>query len=212
MPRVSEENKEKNKNEILDVCESLYKEQGFQGVTIKEISTKTSFTRPAIYSYFETKDEILLGLLIREYKYWVEALKAIASIHVKLTRKQIAEEISHTLEDRTVLLRLENMNLYEIEINSRVERLAEFKVVYGEAFETLSEILKRHFSNTTEEDRENIILTFFAFLFGVYPFVFHTDKQLDAMKAAGISQSETSIYKMLYECLIRILPEDQNES
>ena len=32
-------------------CEKIYKERGFTAVNIKEISTATSFTRPAIYSY-----------------------------------------------------------------------------------------------------------------------------------------------------------------
>ena len=35
-------------------------------------------TRPAIYNYFETKEEILLGLLIREYDSWCKALEAVA--------------------------------------------------------------------------------------------------------------------------------------
>ena len=53
------------KKEIIDACETIYKAKGFYGVTIKEISTRTSFTRPSIYNYFETKDEILLALLVR---------------------------------------------------------------------------------------------------------------------------------------------------
>ena len=74
MPKVTDEHKEQRKREIVDACEKIYTEKGFYGVTIKEISTATSFTRPAIYTYFETKDEILLALLIREYEKWCGAL------------------------------------------------------------------------------------------------------------------------------------------
>ena len=198
-----------NKNEILDVCEQIYREQGFYGVTIKEISTKTSFTRQAIYTYFETRDEILLGLLKREYEVWADDLKKIEAIRTSLTRKQLAEEIAHTLEDREVLLRLQNMNLYEIEQNSRVERLAEFKENYAHVISVLDSILEKQFPDTDTIERENIYLSFMSFLFGVYPFVFHTEKQLEAMKMAGVSQSETSIFKMVYECVIRLLPDKE---
>ena len=51
MPKVTEEHKENRKQEIIDACEKIYKERGFTAVNIKEISTATSFTRPAIYSY-----------------------------------------------------------------------------------------------------------------------------------------------------------------
>ena len=207
MPRQTGEQKEERKQEIINACERVYKEKGFYGVTIKEISTETSFTRPAIYTYFETKDEILLALLDREYEAWVTDLEKIRSIKVSLTRTQLAEELAHSLEEREVLLRIQNMNLYEIELNSRVERLAEFKSLYGQAVETLGAILKNQMPGTTDEECEKIILTFGAFLFGVYPFVFHTEKQLEAMEQAGVVQSEVSVYQMVYECLIRILPE-----
>ena len=209
MPRQTEEQKEERKQEIISACERVYKEKGFYGVTIKEISTQTSFTRPAIYTYFETKDEILLALLDREYAAWVSDLKKISSIKVSLTRTQLAEELAHSLEEREVLLRIQNMNLYEIELNSRVERLAEFKVLYKRAVGALESILKNQMPGTTDEECEKISLIFGAFLFGVYPFVFHTEKQLEAMKQAGVTQSEVSIYQMVYECLIRILPEKE---
>lgn len=206
MPRRTEEQKEARKLEIVDACERIYKEKGFYGVTIKEISTKTRFTRPAIYTYFETKDEILLALLNREYEMWTEELARVEGIRTKLTKVQLAEELAHSLENREILLRIQNMNLYEIEINSRVERLAEFKKLYKKSVESIGSILKNQVEGITDEECEKIILTFGAFLFGVYPFVFHTQKQLDAMRQAGVTHSEVSIYQMVYECLIRILP------
>ena len=212
MPKKTAEQKEERRLEIVDACERLYKENGFYGVTIKEISTATSFTRPAIYTYFETKDEILLALLNREYERWVEELERIESIRTMLTRTQLAEEISHSLEEREVLLRIQNMNLYEIELNSRVERLAEFKVLYGRSVALLSGILKRQMPGTGDAECEKFCLSFGSFLFGVYPFVFHTEKQLEAMRQAGVKQSETTIFQMAYDCLIKILPDNKKEN
>lgn len=66
MPRGSEELTESRKEEIVDACARLYQTMNYRDITIKEISTETSFSRPSIYNYFETKEEIFLALLTRE--------------------------------------------------------------------------------------------------------------------------------------------------
>ena len=58
---------DRRREEIMDACEKLYETMGFHSITIKNISTETSFSRPSIYNYFQTKEEIFLGLLTREY-------------------------------------------------------------------------------------------------------------------------------------------------
>ena len=207
MPKVPPEQMERRKEEIIDACEKIYRAQGFFGVTIKGISTEITCTRPAIYHYFETKEEILLALLVREYKRWLDALAAVKERANTLTREELAAAVAHTLEDRDVLLRIQNMNLYDIEQTSRIEKLTEFKVLYKNMIMMLSEILIGYSEKIQESRIEPFCLTFSAFLFGVYSFVFHTEKQLESMRIAGVEQSDVTIYDMVYNCLIQILPE-----
>ena len=206
MPKVSEEHKAERKKEIIDACEKIYKEQGFYGVTIKGISTETSFTRPAIYSYFETKDEILLALLNREYEKWCDALDEVAKDATGSERSALADRMAKTLEEREILLRIQNMNLFEIELNSRTERLAEFKVLYRRMILSLMAILKSYKPDVTDEECDVFSRVFSSFLFGVYPFVYHTEKQLEAMRMANVPHTETTIPEMAYQCLVKILP------
>ena len=49
------------REEIVGVCEKLYQTMSFKDITLKEISSVTSFSRPTIYNYFHTKEEILSG-------------------------------------------------------------------------------------------------------------------------------------------------------
>ena len=49
-------------------------------------------------------------------------------------------------------------------------------------------------------------MNFNAFLFGVYPFVYHTEKQFEAMKLANVPHTETAIFDMAYHCLLKVLP------
>ena len=178
-------------------------------MTIKEISTEISLTRPAIYNYFETKEEILLGLLAREYRLWCEELEGLIPLAGGFTRRELAREMAHTLADKATLLRILNMNLYEIEQNSRIERLAEFKKLYQRALNAMSRLLRSYKTEITDSQCAEFCETFCAYLFGVYPFAFHSQKQLDAMKLAGVTVKETSICDMVCRCLVRLIPDKQ---
>ena len=119
------------KEEIIEACARLYETMSFKEITIKEIGAATSFTRTSIYNYFETKEEIFLALLQKEYELWVEAMDAVMADQSAMTRDELAQTIARTLTDRPRLLRLLSMNLYDMEANSRMERLVEFKTAYG---------------------------------------------------------------------------------
>ena len=207
MPKSESERTAKRRKEIIDACESIYREQGFNGVTIKQISTETSFTRPSIYNYFETKDEILLALLEREYDLWCDQIETLVKPAETADRATLAALIAQSLENRDLLLRIQNMNLFEMEQNCRTGQLASFKLRYLRAVTALSDILKAYKPSSTTDECENFYMTFSAFLIGMYPFVFHTEKQLDAMALANVIQKETSICDMVKNCLLALLPE-----
>ena len=65
------------REEIVNACEALYQTMSFKDITLKEIGSVTSFSRPTIYNYFQTKEEIFLALYEREYDRWNTALEAI---------------------------------------------------------------------------------------------------------------------------------------
>ena len=103
------------REEIVDACEQLYQTMSFREITLKEISKITSFSRPTIYNYFETKEEIFLALFKREYDRWNEALTAILEENGWLTKAQLADRIAQSLADREQLLKLLSMNNYDME-------------------------------------------------------------------------------------------------
>lgn len=71
MPAGSIERTNARKEEIINACEKLYHTMSFKEITLKEISRETTFSRTSIYNYFQTKEEIFLALLKREYDLWI---------------------------------------------------------------------------------------------------------------------------------------------
>ena len=205
MPKGSEELTNARKEEIICACAALYQTMSFKEITIKEIGAATSFTRTSIYNYFQTKEEIFLALLQQEYERWITDLNEIAAAHEMLTEDELAGELAGSLERRALLLKLMSMNHYDMEENSRPERLMEFKVAYGNSIRALDRLLIKFRPEMDHEDRQQFLYAFFPFLFGVYPYTVVTDKQREAMEKAGVNFVYLSIREMVYTCAKRLL-------
>lgn len=205
MPKGSEERTHARKEEIIQACASLYETMSFKEITIKEIGAVTSFTRTSIYNYFQTKEEIFLALLQQEYERWIADLDGIAAAYETLTDDELARALAASLERRALLLKLMSMNHYDMEENSRPERLAEFKVAYGNSIRALNRLLAKFRPGMDHADRQQFLYAFFPFVYGVYPYTAVTDKQREAMEKAGVNFVYLSIREMVYACAKRLL-------
>lgn len=207
MPKGSPERSRTRREEIIRACETLYETMSFKDITMKEISKFTSFTRPSIYNYFQTKEEIFLALLQREYERWIEQLRQIRADNTTLTRREFASAVAHSLERRGKLLKLLSMNHYDMEENSRMERLVEFKQVYGQTLAEMQRLLQVFFPEMEEKQQKEFLFSFFPFLFGVYPYTVVTEKQREAMQQAGVDYVYLSIYEIVNTEIRRLLGE-----
>ena len=138
MPKGSEELANARKDEIISACATLYETMSFKDITLRDIGEQTSFTRTSIYNYFQTKEEIFLALMQREYERWAADLEALLASHEAMTADRFADALARTLERRGRLLKLMAMNLYDMEDNSRMENLVALKGAYRTALEAVT--------------------------------------------------------------------------
>ena len=205
MPKGSPELTSARKEEIISACRKLYETMSFKDITLKEIGQQTSFTRTSIYNYFETKEEIFLALFAQEYELFAEDLDRLLEQREMLSPDELSSELAHALERRPLMLKLLSMNLYDMEANSRMERLVEFKKAYGESSAAVDRCLKKFVPDFTEENRQTFLYAFLPFVYGLYPYTVVTEKQRLAMKEAGIPYVYMSTYEMAYTFIRTLL-------
>lgn len=205
MPKGSVELTNSRKEEIIAACRKLYETMSYREITIKEIAEETSFSRPSIYNYFETKEEIFLALFGREYELFTEDLDTLCAEKERLSLDDLASALAHALEKRKMLLKLLSMNLYDTEANSRMERLVEFKAAYGRSKEALDRCLQKFCPQFEEKTRQSFLYAFLPFVYGLYPYTMVTEKQKQAMEAAGVSYVYMSPYEMAYSGIRTLL-------
>ena len=205
MPKGSPELTEARRTEIMDACRQLYETMTFKEVNLKEIGKVTSFTRTSIYNYFESKEEIFLAIFEDEYIKWTQDLQQIID-EGEMSRGKLAKKLAESLGKRKLMLKLLSVNLYDMEENSRMECLVSFKIAYGRSRDVLETLIKKNYPGIKEKELDDFIFSFLPLLHGVHPYAFATQKQLEAMNEAKVRYKETTIEKLVYTGLIKLLP------
>lgn len=86
------------RDRILDAASKVFAAEGFAGATIDAIGQAAGFTKGAVYSNFESKDELFLALLDREFELRGEQI-AIALDRSDGDRAAAAREVSRSVLD-----------------------------------------------------------------------------------------------------------------
>ena len=205
MPKGGIELTNARRREIINACEELYKTMSFKEITMKEIANATSFTRTSIYNYFQTKEEIFLALLEREYELWADELTEIKDKNEALSKDELADKIARSIDNRIQLLKLMSMNHFDMEENSREERLLDFKAAYGRAIDAMKACVSKFIPDRGEDALQQFVYAFFPFMFGIYPYVAVSDKQKAAMERADIGFVYMTAYEIVYNCIRKLL-------
>lgn len=205
LPMTTNNHGDMRRSEIVRACRELYQTMSFKDITIKEISEYTSFSRPSIYNYFATKESIFLEIFRAEYAFWCDDMDAIIKQHKKLTVPEFSSKLAQTLENRPVLLKLLSMNLYDLEENCSLDDLTVFKQEYRRALDTVERLLTTYFPQMDKSARDRFIYIFFPFMFGLYPYANITQKQKQAMIAAGIKFPTQRVYDFAYQTIFSLL-------
>ena len=192
------------REEIIDACEKLYKEVGFKNVNIKLIGENISCSRTSIYNYFETKEEIFLALVEREYLKWNNDLFKISEIDTNTSTDEFIDMIVSSLSKRKILLKLISMNMYEMEENSSYKNVKSYKTAYTEAVNLFKKCLNK-LLNYNDIEATNKAFTFFPFMIGIYPYSAVTENQKKALTELDFKYNYYSIEELIKMGLKNIL-------
>ena len=189
--------------EIIDACERIYTESGYDAVNFKSISEMTSVSRPSIYNYYNTKEEIFLDLVRSYFASWNEELADSFGREPVMSKEVFCRTITDMLGRRMVMLEMFSRHLSMLEINSSLERIVELKTVVGETIELIQGQYERSFGRSPEEG-DLFTRLFLGFMHGLYPMSHPTEKQREAMRICR-RDLETDFDLLCYTGLMRLI-------
>ena len=121
----------------MKACRELFDEGGYDAVSFRTIGEKTSFSRPSIYNYYGTKEEVFLDLISQEYAGWREGIEAIRENGTPKTREEYASATTDCLRSHDRLTRLMSIHYTAISHNCSLDRLKAFQKTIQPFFDSL---------------------------------------------------------------------------
>jgi AcrR family transcriptional regulator len=168
--------------EIITVCDEIYREKGYEAVHFKAVSRKTSISRPSIYNYYKTKEEIFLDILQRDFTKWTEELKSHFDAVSKMTKEEFCAFLADTLVKHEKYFELLAVYMPSIEKNSSLEKLIAFKREIQPFSKVFIVGLDKFFPDAKDEQKRRFYFNFQAVVHGVYPLTHYSEKQIQASK------------------------------
>ena len=111
------------------------------------------------------------------------------------------------INKQKIYFTIQRKKIKNINLRVNIDKKVYISVPFDMSIDTIKEFIAKKYKwiNKQIEFYE----TFSAFLFGVFPFTKHTEKQMEAMKMANVRLNEPSIYDMVNRCLVKLIPEKE---
>jgi AcrR family transcriptional regulator len=119
------EEKEIRRRAILEAARALAREVGPMELGLNELGRRSGVSKPNIYRYFESREEILLRLYVQELVTLVERLEA--RLHPGLEVPEVAALVAREHLSRPLLGQLAGMAASILEHNMSAETIAAVK-------------------------------------------------------------------------------------
>ena len=157
------------KKEILNVTAKLLKKYEYEDLTLAIIAEATSISRPSMYNYYKTKEEIYLDLLKREYLLWTKEIKK--TFADKVSREEFCRLLANSLCKRQLIMQLFTVQQSKLLEQCGKDALLQYNRDIHPFFTELTEILQRQFPNCTEPQRDMFKLQLTLYCHCIYPFL-----------------------------------------
>jgi AcrR family transcriptional regulator len=159
--------KEVRRHAILQAARDLAREGGAIAVGLNEIGRRSGVSKPNIYRYFESREEILLRLYVQELLEVVASLEA--RLRAGLDARAVAALLAREHLSRPLLCQLSGMAASILEHNISAETIAAVKGEMVAALPRAAAALRRSLPWLSEADAAFALQSIELQLAGLWP-------------------------------------------
>ena len=172
---------EQRQLDIIRACDTLFDEGGYENVNLKAISEMTTITRSSIYTYYKTKDEIIMDLLGQELIEWKEELQFLANASGEISVEEFSKQLVASLMRNEKMVKHYCLLFSVLEKNCRIEKIVQFKKRAIPVIQELAELLTKKFHVESTKTVSDLVEQMIALIIGLYPAAHLTEKQKEAL-------------------------------
>ncbi len=147
------EQKEVRRRAILETARKLARERGPMGLGLNELGRRSGVSKPNIYRYFESREEILFRLYLAEMSEMVDAVEArLGGARAALDVAPVAAILAEEHLSRPLLCQLAGMVSSILEHNMSADAIAAVKSEFATLLPRAGEALRHALPWLSEPD------------------------------------------------------------
>jgi len=132
-----DQSRRQTRERLLTAAAQVFAEQGFNGASVDDIATAAGYSKGAVYSNFDSKEDLFLALI--DQYLAVELEKLGDGLDLSLWEAEFERDLT---ENRTLNLLTVEFFLYAMRNESARQKLAQR---YRVAYEVLAKLLAQHY-------------------------------------------------------------------
>jgi AcrR family transcriptional regulator len=154
----SDEQRALRSQAILDTAAAMLEEMSVAELSLNELSRRVGLAKSNVLRYFDSREAVLLELLVASAREWIahlaEEAPAAVSRRARFTRRaeQLASAVAASLVDRPVLCDLISAQAAVLEHNVSVEAVTKYKLAAIADAELLVRLVRDALPELSEED------------------------------------------------------------
>jgi AcrR family transcriptional regulator len=180
----SDEQRQSRIDAIVGAAAEIFDQTGYEGLNFSTIAERTALTRPAVYKYFSSKEDILLKLMSTDFEQWVVSLIKSFKLNKLYATKEIAEIWAKSIVSRKRMLNLFVIFNTILEKKASLDSLTAFKVSSGQSLGVIHDLVGQLFPNATEAQIKRFVPVQLALALGLYPMTIISDVHKQAVVRA----------------------------
>jgi AcrR family transcriptional regulator len=162
--------KEEKYKLILDKVYEVFKKSDFNTIKMVDVAKQCGVAKGTIFNYFNTKEELFIELLIREYGKWFSELNEAIIGHGEMPINKFTDIITsyiyESIEDYDVFFRLNAILHTVLETNISYEEAVRFKMFLYENVEHTGQLISNHVEQFPKEKSVHLMIALHSLAVG----------------------------------------------
>lgn len=198
--------KEIRRQAILHAACELFKEKGYQPLTVADVAKRAGLSKGTIYVYFQTKEDMFLHILESNLAKMLDYLTNLFDYSIPAGPGEIAKGICLSLQRDSVTLPLFAHMTVVLEQNASYQAVSRFKHFLIGQFHVMGDLLAKSLPKLSRKDTVRLCIRISAAILGCYQLCHQSPTVVEVVsKEPGLSELEMNFDEELEAVLTAIL-------